>query len=132
MVKKRIKNQKKETSYIIDIEKLENEGFSTEFLILEKLKSVGVKVRGSENLEQILTICSKFKKNPYDFILPDLTLNESIFRVILIRKNQATTMNQIQSDLSEVWLEHYKLPYKNLSDIGIKSILDKSGSYISI
>ena len=132
MVKKRIKNQKKETSYIIDIEKLENEGFSTEFLILEKLKSVGGKVRGSENLEQILTICSKFKKNPYDFILPDLTLNESIFRVILIRKNQATTMNQIQSDLSEVWLEHYKLPYKNLSDIGIKSILDKSGSYISI
>ena len=34
-------------------------------------------------------------------------------------------MNQIQSDLSEVWLEHYKLPYKNLSDSGIKSILEK-------
>ena len=132
MVKKGTKKQNEEKSYLIDFEKLENEGFSTEFLILEKLKSVGVKVRGSENLEQILTICSKFKKNPYDFILPDLTLNESIFRVILIRKNQATTMNQIQSDLSEVWLEHYKLPYKNLSDIGIKSILDKSGSYISI
>ena len=95
------------------------------------MKSVGVKVKGSENLDQILTLCSKFKKNPHDFILPDLSLNESILRVILIRKNLATTMNQIQSDLSEVWLEHYKLPYKNLSDSGIKSILEKSGSFIS-
>ena len=125
MAKKRTKKQSEEKSYLINFEKLESEGFSSEFLLLEKLKSVGVKVKESENLEQLLTICSKFKKNPYDFILPDLSLLESIFRVILIRKNTHTTMNQIQSDLSEVWLEHYKLPYKNLSDIGIKSILQK-------
>ena len=131
MAKKRTKKQNEEKSYSIDFEKFENEGFSTEFLLIEKLKSVGVKVKGSENLDQILTLCSKFKKNPHDFILPDLSLNESILRVILIRKNLATTMNQIQSDLFEVWLEHYKLPYKNLSDSGIKSILEKSGSFIS-
>ena len=105
MAKKRTKKQNEEKSYLIDFEKLEDEGFSTEFLLIEKLKSVGIKVKGSENLDQILTLCSKFKKNPHDFILPDLSLNESIFRVILIRKNLATTMNQIQSDLSEVWLE---------------------------
>ncbi len=131
MAKKKTKKQNEEKSYLINFEKLESEGFSSEFLLLEKLKSVGVKVKESENLEQLLTICSKFKKNPYDFILPDLSLLESIFRVILIRKNTHTTMNQIQSDLSEVWLEHYKLPYKNLSDIGIKSILEKSGTFIS-
>ena len=131
MAKKRTKKQNEEKSYLIDFEKLEDEGFSTEFLLIEKLKSVGIKVKGSENLDQILTLCSKFKKNPHDFILPDLSLNESIFRVILIRKNLATTMNQIQSDLSEVWLEDYKLPYKNLSDSGIKSILEKSGNFIS-
>ena len=131
MAKKRTKKQNEEKSYLIDFEKLEDEGFSTEFLLIEKLKSVGIKVKGSENLDQILTLCSKFKKNPHDFILPDLSLNESIFRVILIRKNLATTMNQIQSDLSEVCLEHYKMPYKNLSDSGIKSILEKSGNFIS-
>tara|TARA_B100000902_G_C27134753_1_gene825466 strand:- start:170 stop:568 length:399 start_codon:yes stop_codon:yes gene_type:complete len=131
MAKRKTKKQNEEKSYLINFEKLESEGFSSEFLLLEKLKSVGVKVKESENLEQLLTICSKFKKNPYDFILPDLSLLESIFRVILIRKNTHTTMNQIQSDLSEVWLEHYKLPYKNLSDIGIKSILEKSGTFIS-
>ena len=109
MAKKRTKKQNEEKSYSIDFEKFENEGFSTEFLLIEKLKSVDVKVKGSENLDQILTLCSKFKKTPHDFILPDLSLNESILRVILIRKNLATTMNQIQSDLSEVWLEHYKL-----------------------
>ena len=63
--------------------------------------------------------------------MPDLSLSESIFRVILIRKNTDTTLNQIQSDLSEVWLEHYKLPYKNLSDSGIMGILEKSGTFIS-
>ena len=131
MAKKRAKKLNEEKSYLIDFERLENDGFSTEFLLIEKLRSVGVKVKGSETLEQILTLCSKFKKNPYDFILPDLSLNESIIRVILIRKNLATTMNQIQSDLSEVWLEHYKLPYKNLSDSGIKSILEKSGNFTS-
>lgn len=131
MAKKKTKKQNEEKSYLINFEKLESEGFSSEFLLLEKLKSVGVKVKESENLEQLLTICSKFKKNPHDFILPDLSLLESIFRVILIRKNTNTTMNQIQSDLSEVWLEHYKLPYKNLSDIGIKSILEKSGTFIT-
>ena len=132
MAKKRVKKNNEEKSYLIDFDSLENNGFSPEFLLLEKLKSVGIKVKGSESLDQILSLCSKFKKNPYDFILPDLSLNESIFRVILIRKNLATTMNQIQSDLSEVWLEHYKLPYKNLSDSGIKRILEKSGNFISV
>ena len=132
MAKKRVKKNNEEKSYLIDFDSFENNGFSPEFLLLEKLKSVGIKVKGSESLDQILSPCSKFKKNPYDFILPDLSLNESIFRVILIRKNLATTMNQIQSDLSEVWLEHYKLPYKNLSDSGIKRILEKSGNFISV
>ncbi len=132
MAKKRVKKNNEEKSYLIDFDSFENNGFSPEFLLLEKLKSVGIKVKGSESLDQILSLCSKFKKNPYDFILPDLSLNESIFRVILIRKNLATTMNQIQSDLSEVWLEHYKLPYKNLSDSGIKRILEKSGNFISV
>ena len=62
MAKKRTKKQNEEKSYSIDFEKFENEGFSTEFLLIEKLKSVGVKVKGSENLDQILTLCSKFKK----------------------------------------------------------------------
>jgi len=132
MAKKKRKKNNEEKSYLIDFDSFENNGFSPEFLLLEKLKSVGIKVKGSESLDQILSLCSKFKKNPYDFILPDLSLNESIFRVILIRKNLATTMNQIQSDLSEVWLEHYKLPYKNLSDSGIKRILEKSGNFISV
>ena len=62
MAKKRTKKQNEEKSYLIDFEKLEDEGFSTEFLLIEKLKSVGIKVKGSENLDQILTLCSKFKK----------------------------------------------------------------------
>lgn len=131
MAKKKTKKQSEEKSYLINFEKLESEGYSAEFLLIEKLKSVGVKVKESENIEQLLTLCSKFKKNPHDFILPDLSLSESIFRVILIRKNTDTTLNQIQSDLSEVWLEHYKLPYKNLSDSGIMGILEKSGTFIS-
>ena len=131
MVKRKTKKQNEEKSYLINFEKLENDGYSSEFLLKEKLKSAGVKIKESEKLEQLLTLCSKFKKNSHDFILPDLSLAESIFRVILIRKNIGTTLNQIQSDLSEVWLEHYKLPYKNLSDSGIKSILEKSGTFIT-
>ena len=131
MAKKRTKKQNEEKLYLINFEKLENDGYSAEFLLQEKLKSVGVKIKESEKIDQLLTLCSKFKKNSYDFILPDLSLVESIFRVILIRKNLGTTLNQIQSDLSEVWLEYYKLPYKNLSDNGIKGILEKSGTYIT-
>ena len=111
MAKKRTKKQSEEKLYLINFEKLENDGYSAEFLLQEKLKSVGVKIKESEKIDQLLTLCSKFKKNSYDFILPDLSLVESIFRVILIRKNLGTTLNQIQSDLSEVWLEHYKRPY---------------------
>ena len=131
MAKKRTKKQNEEKLYLINFEKLENDGYSPEFLLQEKLKSVGVKIKESEKIDQLLTLCSKFKKNSHDFILPDLSLVESIFRVILIRKNLGTTLNQIQSDLSEVWLEHYKLPYKNLSESGIKGILEKSGNFIT-
>jgi len=46
MAKKRTKKQNEEKSYLIDFEKLEDEGFSTEFLLIEKLKSVGIKVKG--------------------------------------------------------------------------------------
>ena len=56
------REQKQKRKYLIDFEKLEDEGFSTEFLLIEKLKSVGIKVKGSENLDQILTLCSKLKK----------------------------------------------------------------------
>ena len=38
-------------------------------------------------------------------------------------------MHQIQSDLSAVWLDHYKLPYKNISDSGVSGILEKSGFF---
>ena len=68
MAKKRTKKQNEEKSYLIDFEKLEDEGFSTEFLLIEKLKSVGIKVKGSENLDQILTLCSKFKSSVSRFI----------------------------------------------------------------
>ena len=54
MAKKRTKKHSEEKSYLINFEKLESEGYSAEFLLLEKLKSVGVKVKESENIEQIL------------------------------------------------------------------------------
>jgi hypothetical protein len=120
-----------EKVYSIDFKKLEREGFSSEFLISEKLNSAGIKTKGSESLDQLLSKCSKFKKVPYEFITPELSLSESIIRTLLIRKNSKTGMHQIQSDLSAVWLDHYKLPYKNISDSGVLGILEKSGFFIN-
>jgi len=128
---KSIKNDKKEKVYSIDFKALGIQGFSSEFLISEKLKSVGIDIKKDEKLDHLLTKCSKFKKKPYDFIFPELSLSESIFRSLLIRKNSKTGMHQIQSDLSAVWLDHYKLPYKNISDSGVSGILEKSGLFIS-
>ena len=119
----------KEKVYSIDFKKLERQGFSSEFLISEKLKSSGVKTKNGESLDQLLSKCSKFKKTPYEFITPELSLSESIIRTLLIRKNSKTGMHQIQSDLSAVWLDHYKLPYKNISDSGVLGILEKSGFF---
>ena len=119
----------KEKVYNIDFKKLEKQGFSSEFLISEKLKSSGVKAKDGESLDQLLSKCSKFKKTPYEFITPELSLSESIIRTLLIRKNSKTGMHQIQSDLSAVWLDHYKLPYKNISDSGVLGILEKSGFF---
>ena len=119
----------KEKVYSIDFKKLERQGFSSEFLISEKLKSSGVKAKDGESLDQLLSKCSKFKKPPYEFITPELSLSESIIRTLLIRKNSKTGMHQIQSDLSAVWLDHYKLPYKNISDSGVLGILEKSGFF---
>ncbi|MEC7881237.1 MAG: hypothetical protein VX590_04520 [Chloroflexota bacterium] len=120
-----------EKVYSIDFKKLERQGFSSEFLISEKLNSAGIKTKGSESLDQLLSKCSKFKKVPYEFITPELSLSESIIRTLLIRKNSKTGMHQIQSDLSAVWLDHYKLPYKNISDAGVSGILEKSGFFIN-
>ena len=124
-------SNKKEKVYSIDFKKLERQGFSSEFLISEKLKSVGVDTKSGESLDQLLSKCSKFKKVPYDFISPELSLSESIIRTLLIRKNSKTGMHQIQSDLSAVWLDHYKLPYKNISDSGVLGILEKCGFFIT-
>ena len=124
--KKENKYLENEKDYSINFSLLEEKGFSVEFLIGEKLSSVGVSVKSSDKVSQLLILCAKFKKTPYDFILPELSLSESIVRSLLIRKNQKTPMHQIQSDLSAVWLDHFKLPYKNLSDIGIRSILDRN------
>ena len=48
MVKKKTKKQNEEKLYLINFEKLENDGYSTEYLLQEKLKSVGVKIKESE------------------------------------------------------------------------------------
>ena len=48
MAKKRTKKQNEEKLYLINFEKLENDGYSSEFLLQEKLKSVGVKIKESE------------------------------------------------------------------------------------
>ena len=92
-------NNNKEKVYSIDFKKLERQGFSSEFLISEKLKSAGIKIKDGESLDQLLSKCSKFKKVPYEFITPELSLSESIIRTLLIRKNSKTGMHQIQSDL---------------------------------
>ena len=52
----------KEKVYSIDFKKLERQGFSSEFLISEKLKSSGVKAKDGESLDQLLSKCSKFNE----------------------------------------------------------------------
>ena len=66
--KKENKNLENEKDYSINFSLLEEKGFSVEFLIGEKLSSVGVSVKSNDKVSQLLTLCAKFKKTPYDFI----------------------------------------------------------------
>ena len=86
----------KEKVYSIDFKKLEKQGFDSQFLISEKLKSAGIKTKDNESLDQLLSKCSKFKKTPYEFITPELSLSESIIRTLLIRKNSKILEQQKQ------------------------------------
>ena len=124
--KKKQVNEDIEKTYSIDFSSLKNGGYSVELILSERLKSAGIKLNSNDKLDQLIVKCSKFKKNPHDFIFPELSLSESIFRALLIRKNSKSAMHQIQSDLSAVWLDHYKLPYKNLSDNVIMRILESN------
>ena len=50
MAKNRTKKQSEEKLYLINFEKLENDGYSPEFLLQEKLKSLGKQVVQAQRL----------------------------------------------------------------------------------
>ena len=113
--KSKIKNQ--EPKYQINEHLLEERGLSFQYMIASRLNEIG-KVTEKEimalKLSELLNICSKINKESELFIMPGNTIGEAIFKILLLNKNKPLTLRQIQSNLTDAWVDVLHL--KNLSD----------------
>ena len=126
--KSTIKNT--EPKYHIDHRLIEERGLSFPFMIASRLNDIG-KITASDvvklKLSELLKICSDIKKEPNVFIFPGNTLGEAIFKIFLLNKNKPLTLRQLQSNLTELWVDVLYL--KNLSDRILLSWLRSDNQY---
>jgi len=126
--KSTIKNN--EPKFQINQNLLEEQGLSFQYMIASRLNEIG-KVSEEEmmnmKLSELLSICSKIKKESELFILPGNTLGEAIFKTFLLNKNKPLTLRQLQSILTDAWVDVLHL--KNLSDEVLLNWLSNNNQY---
>lgn len=126
--KSKIKNQ--EPKYQINEHLLEERGLSFQYMIASRLNEIG-KVTEKEimalKLSELLNICSNIKKESELFIMPGNTIGEAIFKIFLLNKNKPLTLRQIQSNLTDAWVDVLHL--KNLSDEILLNWLGSENQY---
>ena len=126
--KSKIKNQ--EPKYQINQHLLEERGLSFTYMIASRLNEIG-KVTEKEimalKLSELLNICSNIKKESELFIMPGNTIGEAIFKILLLNKNKPLTLRQLQSNLTDAWVDVLHL--KNLSDETLLNWLGSENQY---
>ncbi|HJN58520.1 MAG: hypothetical protein QF496_02090 [Dehalococcoidia bacterium] len=126
--KSKIKNQ--EPKYQINQHLLEERGLSFTYMIASRLNEIG-KVTEKEimalKLSELLNICSNIKKESELFIMPGNTIGEAIFKILLLNKNKPLTLRQLQSNLTDAWVDVLHL--KNLSDEILLNWLGSENQY---
>ncbi len=126
--KSKIKNH--EPKYQINEHLLEESGISFPYMIASRLNEIG-KVADKEimalKLSELLNICSNIKKESELFIMPGNTLGEAIFKIFLLNKNKPLTLRQLQSNLTDAWVDVLHL--KNLSDEILLNWLGSENQY---
>ena len=126
--KSKIKNQ--EPKYQINQHLLEERGLSFTYMIASRLNEIG-KVPEKEimalKLSELLNICSNIKKESELFIMPGNTIGEAIFKILLLNKNKPLTLRQLQSNLTDAWVDVLHL--KNLSDEILLNWLGSENQY---
>jgi|TARA_B100002003_G_C14110753_1_gene534252 hypothetical protein len=126
--KSKIKNR--EPKYQINEHLLEKNGMSFPYMIASRLNEIG-KVAEEEimalKLSELLNICSNIKKESELFIMPGNTLGEAIFKILLLNKNKPLTLRQLQSNLTDAWVDVLHL--KNLSDEILLNWLGSENQY---
>ena len=126
--KSKIKNQ--EPKYQINEHLLEENGISFPYMIASRLNEIG-KIADKEimalKLSELLNICSNIKKESELFIMPGNTLGEAIFKILLLNKNKPLTLRQLQSNLTDAWVDVLHL--KNLSDEILLNWLGSKNQY---
>ena len=126
--KSKIKNQ--EPKYQINEHLLEENGISFPYMIASRLNEIG-KIADKEimalKLSELLNICSNIKKESELFIMPGNTLGEAIFKILILNKNKPLTLRQLQSNLTDAWVDVLHL--KNLSDEILLNWLGSKNQY---
>ena len=126
--KSKIKNR--EPKYQINEHLLEKNGMSFPYMIASRLNEIG-KVAEEEimalKLSELLNICSNIKKESELFIMPGNTIGEAIFKILLLNKNKPLTLRQLQSNLTDAWVDVLHL--KNLSDETLLNWLGSENQY---
>ena len=126
--KSKIKNQ--EPKYQINEHLLEESGISFPYMIASRLNEIG-KIADKEimalKLSELLNICSNIKKESELFIMPGNTLGEAIFKILILNKNKPLTLRQLQSNLTDAWVDVLHL--KNLSDEILLNWLGSENQY---
>ena len=126
--KSKIKNR--EPKYQINEHLLEKNGMSFPYMIASRLNEIG-KVAEEEimalKLSELLNICSNVKKESELFIMPGNTIGEAIFKILLLNKNKPLSLRQLQSNLTDAWVDVLHL--KNLSDETLLNWLGSENQY---
>ena len=116
--------------YQINQHLLEERGLSFTYIIASRLNEIG-KVTEKEimalKLSELLNICSNIKKESELFIMPGNTIGEAIFKILLLNKNKPLTLRQLQSNLTDAWVDVLHL--KNLSDEILLNWLGSENQY---
>ena len=89
--------------------------------------SFGLSGQQTANPQQLVDAVSEYSRDQEDFIQTNMPIQEIVFRILLSRRNQPTTLRELHHEVTERW----STPVRpiNVSERGLGRILDADTFY---
>ena len=117
--------------YFVSFQRLEELNRSAVLLVasrrMESCPSMSKPVHELKDAKALITEISRHYKDDKDYIKTDMPLMEIVFRILLSRRNEPTSLTDLHYELTERWATPVR-PI-NVTEKGLQRVLDNDNYY---